>query len=213
MSPDELQMIFHVDSVDLVPNYEVVQLLHHDNNHLEPPSNLRKYTELHQSRQHPYSYPNLNPRTHQEYPQPPQRTEASKQYQYHRRRKRSLPPPSSQRDGSQPFDQSVGERDAYNELDREPFEEPSDLQNSVYDVSDIKEHRVSFHVFGHNVNLTLRPTRGLFKSAIHKLPMWFVHAEANATNGLKIQKIVDEVSVVCSLFPNNYQHTIRITCL
>lgn len=183
MSADELQMIFHVDSVDLVPNYEVVQLLHHDHqqNDLEPPQNNNRPQE---------SKDRIAEDTN------PSRRESTQQYQYRHRRKRNLPPPTSNQQQSKDKDDqrfNIDDREIYRELARERFDDVNDLQNSVYDVNDIKEHRVSFHVFGENVNLTLRPTRGLFKSSIHKLPMWFVHAEANATNGLQIQKIVDEV--------------------
>lgn len=31
MSPEQLQSVFHVDTHDAVPHYELVQLLHHDN--------------------------------------------------------------------------------------------------------------------------------------------------------------------------------------
>ncbi|XP_052839370.1 A disintegrin and metalloproteinase with thrombospondin motifs 18 isoform X7 [Drosophila gunungcola] len=33
MSPEQLQSVFHVDTHDAVPHYELVQLLHHENNH------------------------------------------------------------------------------------------------------------------------------------------------------------------------------------
>ena len=164
MSPQQLQSIFHVDTPDAVPHYEVVQLLHHDS-------------------QEPASQNQL--------------------YNHYRRRRRSVEPLADIKENMDYEEMNHVKKD----LSKNPYY--SELKtksvkalhsNSVYepvakDVKDMKEHKVSFNAFGKDLNLTLKQTESLFKNGhLHRLPMWYVDNEANATHGLNIQKIEDEVS-------------------
>ncbi|KAM7344450.1 sol narae metalloprotease isoform 3-T3 [Cochliomyia hominivorax] len=172
MSPHQLQSIFHVDTPDAVPHYEVVQLLHH--NTQEP---------------------------------------ATQQYnsQNYRRRKRSVEPLQQQQEQIQDLKQQQQRNTQHvkKDLSKNPYY--SELKeksaksihtNSVYEavkadkeLKDIKEHKVSFNAFGKNLNLTLKQTQGLFKDGqVHRLPMWYVDNEMNATHGLNLQKIEDELN-------------------
>lgn len=162
MSPHQLRAIFHVDTYDSIPNYEIVQLLHHNSD-----------------------------------------AEAFNHLPHYRRRRRSIEDTlPTETEIHQPIKKDLSKTAYYSKLKREQYKQ-NEHANSVYAglADDLrkefkKEHKITFEAFGENINLTLRPTQGLFKDAggAHKLPMWYVHPEANATNGLNIQKIEDEVS-------------------
>lgn len=64
-----------------------------------------------------------------------------------------------------------------------------------YDLKKIKQHNVLFSAFGERLNLTLKPTQGLFRDGPNLLKMWHVRPDANASQGLFYERIV-EVSVL-----------------
>uniref|UniRef100_A0A1I8MSH3 Uncharacterized protein n=1 Tax=Musca domestica TaxID=7370 RepID=A0A1I8MSH3_MUSDO len=159
MSPQQLQSIFHVDSHDAVPQYEIVQLLHE---HSADAS-----------------------------------SSAQPQYSNYRRRKRSL-------DELSPNDTSDVHH-VKKDLSKTPYfsevKMSSKKANSLHDgskrkhVKDIHEHKVQLAAFGEKLNLTLKKTQGLYKKGeLHKLPMWYMNEDANATHGVNLEKIEDEHS-------------------
>lgn len=162
MSPQQLQTIFHVDTPDAVPHYEVVQLLHHDT--LES-----------------LSQPNS----------------------HYRRRKRSIETQQNLNekdadDAQQHVKKDLSKNPYFSEIKEKSAK--SLTSNSIDDadkkLKNIKKfHKISFNAFGKDLNLTLQPSDSLFKNGqVHRLPMWYVDNEANATHGLNLQKIEDEVS-------------------
>ncbi|KNC34612.1 hypothetical protein FF38_09364 [Lucilia cuprina] len=180
MSPQQLQSIFHVDSPDAVPHYEVIELLHH--NTQEPAS------------QPQYSHSN-----------------------HYRRRRRSVEPLLQMQDLKQQQHQLRDSQHVKKDLSKNPYyselkekstksrtsinsilettSSSSSAAKSDKEIKDIKEHKVSFNAFGKNLNLTLKQTEGLFKNGqVHRLPMWYVDNEMNATHGLNLQKIEDELN-------------------
>lgn len=64
-----------------------------------------------------------------------------------------------------------------------------------YDLKSAKQHNVSFSAFGENLNLTLKPTQGLFRDGPNLLKMWHVRPDANASQGLFYER-VEEVSLI-----------------
>lgn len=68
-----------------------------------------------------------------------------------------------------------------------------------YDLKSVKQHNVSFSAFGEHLNLTLKPTRGLFRDGPNMLKMWHVRPDANASQGLFYER-VEEVSLIKQLF-------------
>lgn len=62
-----------------------------------------------------------------------------------------------------------------------------------YDLKRVQQHQVSFNAFGEHVNLTLKPTQGLFRDGPNLLKMWHVRPDANASQGLFYERI-EEVS-------------------
>jgi len=73
------------------------------------------------------------------------------------------------------------------------YEEKKSFHN--YDLKKINEHNVSFSAFGENLNLTLKPTQGLFRDGPNSLKMWHVRSDANASQGVTYERIED-VSVL-----------------
>lgn len=65
-----------------------------------------------------------------------------------------------------------------------------------YDLKATKQHNVSFTAFGEHLNLTLKPTEGLFRDGPNLLKMWHVRPDANASQGLFYERIEEEVSVI-----------------
>lgn len=72
-------------------------------------------------------------------------------------------------------------------------ERPAKFGN--YDLKATKQHNVSFTAFGEHLNLTLKPTEGLFRDGPNLLKMWHVRPDANASQGLFYERI-EEVSVI-----------------
>lgn len=64
-----------------------------------------------------------------------------------------------------------------------------------YDLKSVQQHNVSFSAFGEHLNLTLKPTQGLFKEGPNLLKMWHVRPDANASQGLFYER-VEEVSLI-----------------
>lgn len=65
-----------------------------------------------------------------------------------------------------------------------------------YDLKKIKQHNVLFSAFGERLNLTLKPTQGLFRDGPNLLKMWHVRPDANASQGLFYERVVAEVSFI-----------------
>lgn len=86
-----------------------------------------------------------------------------------------------------------------------------------YDLKSVQQHSVMFNAFGESVNLTLKPTQGLFRDGPNMLKMWHVRPDANASQGLFYER-VEEVSADSSLinftFPRTQKALLRQTiCL
>ncbi|XP_055701898.1 A disintegrin and metalloproteinase with thrombospondin motifs like isoform X3 [Phlebotomus papatasi] len=153
MSPEQLHTIFHVDSVEKVPNYEVVELTHHT------PSthHLRK---RHIDSGNALDGPNQLP--------------------HHVKKDLSKTPFYSVPKTSLGKNSSDSARNSVNEIP------------GVVNLSDVKEHKVSFEAFGEKVKLQLKPTEGLFKDGPQNLRMWAVKSDPNATQGLNYEEITQD---------------------
>ncbi|XP_037955326.1 uncharacterized protein LOC119685179 isoform X2 [Teleopsis dalmanni] len=177
MSAQQLQSVFHVDDINAVPHYEVVQLLHHNSaDGIDGVANVG----IHRSGRRRRSI-NVIESVASGTPKESHhvKKDLSKNLYYSELKK--VAAAAAAADG----------RAANSLLDSaEPNKMHFDA--NFADVSNIKEHNVSFSAFGENLNLTLRPTKGLFKDAPHKLRMWTVHSEPNATHGLDLQEVFDE---------------------
>lgn len=139
MSPAQLQQAFQVENVDLVPNYEVVKLIHSNHRTKRSFDDFKNNNNL---------------------------------VQHHV--KKDLSKASYYSDKK--FKKSFSDNINYSE--------------------NIDDHNVSFQAFGEVLNLTLKPTKGLFKDGPQSLRMWSVRSDPNATQGLEYEEIVEVSTLI-----------------
>jgi hypothetical protein len=162
MSPVQLREIFHVEHKDLVPNYEVVELKHL----------LSSFHSIHKRNINSDNLVNRN-----------QVSKISDNFTKNPSKVLSKDNHHVKKDLSKKrFKESN-----FKTVDDEP---PKKFSN--YDLKNVHEHNVSFSAFGENVNLTLKPTKGLFRNGPNFLKMWHVRPDANASQGL-LYEPVEEV--------------------
>lgn len=241
MTLEQLRSIFHVESQDLVPHYEVIHLTHHgtvehklskrsiatassaislhQNNQFDDPTAQKKSDSHHVKKDLSKStyYSELKKTS---VPLPKQSTSTlglTKQFNSELNRSNTNSNNSlfSSNIHSKIVKNSLSNSEFYNENKNQyksQFTLPSEvLRDSESDFSDsddqtkqnlfsqlnldnIKEHNVSLNVFGQVFNLTLRPTKRLFRNGPQSLQMFAVIATPNATNGLSYEPI-KEVSL------------------
>ncbi|XP_055382412.1 A disintegrin and metalloproteinase with thrombospondin motifs like isoform X2 [Condylostylus longicornis] len=165
MTIGQLQSVFHVDNIESVPKYELIQLLHQfdDGNQNVSPSevvghSVRKRRSI------------------------TNHMEISGKNVHHVKKDLSKSPYYSE------LKQLIKEQNNKNSISDNSYSEK--LRN--LDLSDLKEHNVSFSAFGEHLNLTLKKTEGLFKDGPNSLRMWTVRSEPNSTQGVEYEEIVDE---------------------
>lgn len=139
MSPAQLQQTFHVEDVDLVPNYEVVKLVHSNHRTKRSFDDLKNNNNL---------------------------------VQHHVKKDLSKTSYFSDKKFKKSFSDNIN----YSENNN--------------------DHSVSFQAFGEVLNLTLKPTQGLFKDGPQSLRMWSVRSDPNATQGLEYEEIVEVCFIV-----------------
>lgn len=271
MTLEQLRSIFHVESQDLVPHYEVIHLTHHgtvehklskrsiatassaislhQNNQFDDPTAHKKSDSHHVKKDLSKStyYSELK-KTSSTVPLPKQSTATSTQLgrtktQFNSELNRSNTNSNnslfSSNIHSKLVKNSLSNSEFYNEDDKNQYKsqftlpskevsqseksESSDFSDSdekqtkqnlfsQMNLDNIKEHNVSLNVFGQVFNLTLRPTKRLFKDGPQSLQMFTVIATPNATNGLSYEPI-EEVSNFSSLtlyFYSFFRHILYI---
>ncbi|XP_049309263.1 uncharacterized protein LOC105228706 isoform X5 [Bactrocera dorsalis] len=166
MSPTQLQSVFHVDDVNAVPHYEVVQLLHNsfDDGLASLPEHYRRRRRRSINSVDGDARPTIKEPHHV-------KKDLSKNPYYSELKAAANTPGAG---GVNSLQQAANGKFAG-------------------DLRELKEHKVSFNAFGENLNLTLKRTDSLFKGGSpHTLRMWTVRDEANATHGLDMQEVFDE---------------------
>lgn len=208
MSTEQLQEVFHVDHLDAVPHYELIQLTHHTN---QPSFHYRRKRSIETAPSskgggNGNSLPTNNHHVKKDLSKvkfsekvsesqvPAKKRTVAKQATttvpsaiVASEQEQILPEMQPQQQQQQQQPESVN----VNESDRS-----DDSKSRISDVSirDIKQHRVSFSAFGENLNLTLEKTEGLFRDGPHALRMWNVRVDPNSTQGLAYEEIHEEVS-------------------
>ncbi|XP_036231657.2 A disintegrin and metalloproteinase with thrombospondin motifs like isoform X2 [Bactrocera oleae] len=168
MSPTQLQSVFHVDDVNAVPHYEVVQLLHNsfDDGLASLPEHYRR------RRRRSINSDAFNADARLTIKEPHHVKKDLSKNPYYSELKAAANTPGA--GGVNSLQQATNGK-------------------FVGDLRELKEHKVSFNAFGENLNLTLKRTDSLFKGGSpHTLRMWTVRDEANATHGLDLQEVFDE---------------------
>lgn len=162
MSPEQLQAVFHVEDVNSVPNYELVQLEHLGTEHNG--ELLRRRRSADNS-----MFGSANSKDSQHVKKDLSKSPYYSELKHH-----------AQSDG--------GGSASANSISDQSYREK--LKN--LDLSGIKEHNVSLSAFGEVFNLTLRPTDGLFKNGPDSLRMFTIRSEPNATHGLALEEVSNE---------------------
>ncbi|XP_036333481.1 A disintegrin and metalloproteinase with thrombospondin motifs 8 isoform X4 [Rhagoletis pomonella] len=171
MSPTQLQSVFHVESADAVPHYEVVQLLHHS---FDDGVAAAAPLPEHYRRRRRRSINSISLDTDARVPlkEPHHVKKDLSKNPYYSELKAAASAPGA------------GGANSLEQATRGKF---------AGDLRELKEHKVSLNAFGENLNLTLKQTDSLFKGGSpHSLRMWTVREEANATHGLDMEEVFDE---------------------
>uniref|UniRef100_A0A182UCR9 Uncharacterized protein n=1 Tax=Anopheles melas TaxID=34690 RepID=A0A182UCR9_9DIPT len=189
MSSAQLQEVFHVDHVDLVPHYELVQLTHHTNRPVLASSRRRRSIDSSQVAKANGLTSGGNHHV---------KKDLSKVRFTEKVSELGVKPAGQQR---KPFPKQEVPLEAGPLVSSGPPKQPVDdstplepMEQGGVSIADLNEHRVSFDAFGENVNLTLRKTEGLLRGGAHSLRMWNVRSDPNSTQGLVYEEIHDEVS-------------------
>lgn len=190
MSPAQLQSIFHVDSQDLVPHYEVIKLIHHGTSH-----HSIKKRQINTIETTDKTTKSTKPLPHHV------KKDLSKSAYYSAVKNavfmQNVTTPSVNRDAT--VDDNNDSKNILNSSSYSGNSSVSDSSNYInssgirkkVDLSNIKEHNVSLSAFGDVYNLTLRPTDGLFKDGPQFLKMWSVQTDPNSTQGLQYEQILE----------------------
>lgn len=178
MSPSQLRDIFHVDDINLVPNYEIVKLVHHTNHHSINKRSIDSNNLFSSNTKNSLS---INSDSVSD------KKSVSKNNHHVKKDLSKIPY----------FDK--GEYNEKNSFNSKKF--TSNNENIKLNFNNnVKQHNVSFSAFGDVLNLTLKPTEGLFKNGPNSLKMWNVRSDPNATQGLVYEE-VEEVSFVLFYYP------------
>jgi hypothetical protein len=169
MSPSQLKEIFHVDDINLVPNYEIVKLVHHTNHHSINKRSIDSNNLFNSNTKNSFS---INSDSVSD------KKSVSKNNHHVKKDLSKIPY----------FDKSE-----YNEKSLNSNRNNENIKYNLKNNNNVKQHNVSFSAFGDVLNLTLTPTEGLFKNGPNSLKMWNVRSDPNATQGLVYEE-VEEVS-------------------
>ncbi|XP_063696831.1 A disintegrin and metalloproteinase with thrombospondin motifs like isoform X2 [Culicoides brevitarsis] len=165
MSPTQLQQVFQVDEVNQVPNYELIKLTH-----LSTAHHVRKKRSI-ETAANSLSVSGS-------------KISSSKNNlvsNHHVKKDLSKVPVDDK------LNSIFGA-----EIKKEKILDSAPPPQSDLKLSEIKEHKVSFDAFGQRLNLTLRPTEGLFKEGTQSLKMWHAHPDPNATDGINYEEVPQE---------------------
>lgn len=183
MSATQLRDVFHVDDVNSVPHYELVTLTHHST-----AQHVRKKRSIESGSAAIARADSLNSVISSD------KLSHSNLVGNHHVKKDLSKSPYSEKLNSVFGDKSdlnSGKRKSQAANDEAPTSAKPSEKSAYSDVklSDISEHKVSFDAFGAKLNLTLKPTEGLFRKGPQSLKMWHALPDPNATDGIDYKEI------------------------
>lgn len=200
MSPTQLQQVFHVDEVNQVPNYELVKLTHLSTaHHVRKKRSIETASNSFSSSGSKYSSSNnnlvSNHHVKKDLSKVPIDEKLNSIFGAEIKKEKIYDTTKSKIKISKyselPSSSSSTTTEKITTVDHKiNLEENEKIKISdVISLSDIKEHKVSFDAFGQTLNLTLRPTEGLFKEGPQSLKIWHAHPDPNATDGINYEEI------------------------
>lgn len=184
MSPLQLHEVFHVNELDLVPHYELVKLSHLTSQHVRKKRSIASASsssiKLGSSASGSSSSNSNN---------------LVNSYNHHVKKDLSKSAPYAEKtttttttDRSSIF-ANLNKKYEENSKSIKQVVNQSEHSDDDVRVSEIKEHKVTFDAFGEKLNLTLRPTEGLFRDGPQSLKIWHAHPDPNATDGINYEEI------------------------
>uniref|UniRef100_A0A182P6X2 Uncharacterized protein n=1 Tax=Anopheles epiroticus TaxID=199890 RepID=A0A182P6X2_9DIPT len=197
MSSEQLQEVFHVDHVDLVPHYELVTLTHHTNRPVLASSRRKRSIDSSQSVAKSNGLGNGGNHHVKKDLSKVRFTEKVSELTVKPagQQQRKPVPKDVDRPGGQQVPLEAGPLVSSEPRMQQPVDDsvPLEPMDGGVSIADISEHRVEFDAFGEKVNLTLHKTEGLLRGGAHSLRMWNVRSDPNSTQGLVYEEIHDEV--------------------
>lgn len=244
MTSEQLRSIFHVESQDLVPNYEVINLMHHglsehriskrsinvspsfisrSNNQFEDLNAKRKlsshhvkkdlsksayYSELKKESTLPvlseWSVPKFTNSVESELEHISGYSNSNSDSDSFSNQSKLVKKISS--DSTFDMQNESLHMQGNKHGDGDIYEQTKHNQFVQFDLANIKEHNVSLSLFGQSFNLTLRPTKKLFKNGTQSLRMFTVNATPNATYGLSYEPIEEVSFLKHSAYPISFHY-------
>lgn len=206
MSPDQLRSIFHVDHVDLVPQYEVVQLQHHDPESAYHHVRKRAIHGTRASSQQQQLFDMLEKTLDTNHESVRHgKKDLSKNAYFSAAKKGSV---ISDKPSANKFKQFSGSNQRAAVQGEFVSSEGGGVDGNLRDdvVVNVdgetgrldaplpmpRNHNVSLKAFGEQLHLKLTPTEGLFKhGGPHTLRMWTVKPNPNASQGLDYEEVIE----------------------
>lgn len=180
MSPSQLHDVFHVNELDLVPHYELVKL-----SHLTSQQHVRKKRSIESASKSTSSSDNSKLSSGSSI------NSLVSSNNHHVKKDLSKSSPYSEKSFTTFANGKINKEQVNLPTQPPPQQIKVNSSDEVSDVkiTEIKEHKVTFDAFGEKLNLTLRPTKGLFRNGPQTLKMWHAHPDPSATDGINYEEI------------------------
>lgn len=195
MSVAQLQSIFHCDSHEAVPPYELVALNHHGSlqrsvRHIFSKRSIQNNYSATLAASVASERSNKLTNIKNEKVKHVKKDLSSKNSYYSN--VKSTITNKSENQNSSPPPVYINRNDKSDSSRPPQSSQRTSSDSDIIDLSKLSEHNVSLTAFGDSYNLTLRPTEGLFRhGGPSSLKMWTVQSDANATQGLHYTEIID----------------------
>uniref|UniRef100_A0A336KT72 CSON014730 protein n=1 Tax=Culicoides sonorensis TaxID=179676 RepID=A0A336KT72_CULSO len=216
MSPTQLQHVFHVDDINQVPNYELIKLTHLSTAHhvrkkrsidsvsssiLSSSGSKFSGSDKNNLVSNHHVKKDLSKVPFDEKLNSIFGAEIKKEKNINKNKiKYSETSTSSSSSTTTTTEKVITKLHEINQNNKNEEELNEKIKISdIVSLRDIKEHKVSFNAFGEKLNLTLKPTEGLFKDGPQSLKMWHAHPDPNAADGINYEEISQVSSQMLNL--------------
>lgn len=191
MSSDELRSIFHVEDVDQVPHYELVQLIHHGPESTRSKRAIRTNSFGGGAQQQLFNAMDKVEPNH-EGVHHVKKDLSKNAYASATKQRPSSDSASANKISVNKMPISGGVPPSESDNLRDDVEVNVDGETGRLDDALPQSHNVSLTAFGEQLHLKLTPTEGLFKNGgPHTLRMWTVKPNPNASQGLDYEEVIE----------------------
>lgn len=217
MSPSQLHEVFHVNELDSVPHYELVKLTHLTTQHVRKKRSIEsalpssKISSSSSSISNTSSYNKLGYSANSV-----SNNLVNSNNNHHVKKDLSKSAPYPEKSSVSTSKSIFAKKEVeltplitttivHDKSDKEEVvsnaksnTKKGDDGEDFSDLSAIRQHQVTFDAFGEKLNLTLRPTEGLFRNGPQSLKMWHAHPDPNATDGINYEEVKSVSSFLLS---------------